>query len=195
MIFTWQRTVLSKKVISDDSLCSTFKNSDDSELFKILRNETHLSLSKSVLIPRHNLRKARKIMLKPEVIELANNSLSWNRQLMGNVSHRSFFNQLLSNLLVDDTRNLMILLDYRSLSDRHFWALIALKTTLSKENSSSHTSCFKVRNLRRFLKVIFLHLTSAIRTRWSLIIQFRDNFFVVIPINNIHKVDIMVFNV
>ena len=101
----------------------------------------------------------------------------------------------MGNLLVDDTRDLVILLDERSLSDHHFRAMIALESTFSKENSSSHTSCFKVRNLRQFLKVIFLHLTSAIRTRWSLIIQFRDNFFVVIPINNIHKVDIMVFNV
>ena len=101
----------------------------------------------------------------------------------------------MGNLLVDDTRDLVILLDERSLSDHHFRAMIALESTFSKENSSSHTSCFKVRNLRRFLKVIFLHLTSAIRTRWSLIIQFRDNFFVGIPINNIHKVDIMVFNV
>ena len=67
-------SIVSKKVISDDSLCSTFKNSDDIEVIKILRNETHLSLSKSVLTPGHNLGKARKIMLKTEVIELANDS-------------------------------------------------------------------------------------------------------------------------
>ena len=114
---------------------------------------------------------------------------------MGNIVHRSLFNQILSNLLIDDTNDLVILLVEGGLGDRYFQALIALKTAFFKENSSRHTSCFKVRNLRRFLKVIFLHLTSAIRTRWSLIIQFRDNFFVVIPINNIHKVDIMVFNV
>ena len=61
-------------VISDDSLCSTFKNSDDIEFFKILRNETHLSLSEDILVPRHNLRKMRKIMLKTEVIEFSNDS-------------------------------------------------------------------------------------------------------------------------
>ena len=67
-------SIVAKKVISDDSLCSTFKNSDYIELFKILRNETHLSLYKGVLVPRHNLRKQRKIILKTEVIELANDS-------------------------------------------------------------------------------------------------------------------------
>ena len=67
-------SIILKKVISDDSLCSPLKNSDDIELFKILRNEAHLSLCKSVLIPRHNLRQTRKIMLKVKVIELANNS-------------------------------------------------------------------------------------------------------------------------
>ena len=114
---------------------------------------------------------------------------------MGNIGHRSLFNQILRNLLIDDTSDLVILLDEGGLGDRYFQALIALKTAFFKENSSRHTSCFKVRNLRRFLKVIFLHLTSTIRTRWSLIIQFSDDFFVSIPINNIHKVDIMVFNV
>ena len=62
--------IIFKKVISDNSLCSSFKNSNDSELFKILCNEAHLSLSKSVLIPRHNLRKARKIMIKQRSLSL-----------------------------------------------------------------------------------------------------------------------------
>ncbi|VNS31222.1 Uncharacterised protein [Streptococcus pneumoniae] len=44
------------------------------KIIKILRNETHLSLSEGILIPRHNLWKPRKIMLKVEVIELANDS-------------------------------------------------------------------------------------------------------------------------
>ena len=114
---------------------------------------------------------------------------------MSNVGHRSLFNQLLSNFLVDDTRDLVILLDEGSLSHRHFRALIELKTAFFKENSSRHTSCFKVRNLRWFLKVIFLHLASAIRTILGIIIQFSDDFFVSIPINNIHKLDTMIFNV
>ena len=112
---------------------------------------------------------------------------------MGNMGHRSLFNQLLSNLLVDNTRNLMILLDDRSLSDHHFRALIAPKTTLSKENSGRHTSRFKVRNLRRFLKVIFLHLASTIRTRWGIVVQFSDDFLVCIPINDIYNLDIRIF--
>ncbi|VQX12213.1 Uncharacterised protein [Streptococcus pneumoniae] len=67
-------SIIFKKVISDDSLCSSLKNSDDIEIVKILRNEAHLSLCKSMLIPRHNLRKTRKIMFKVKIIELTNNS-------------------------------------------------------------------------------------------------------------------------
>ena len=37
-------SIVAKTVISDDSLCSSLKNSDDIELIKILRNEIHLHL-------------------------------------------------------------------------------------------------------------------------------------------------------
>lgn len=36
--------MVAKKVISDDSLCSILKNSYDTEIIKILRNEPHLHL-------------------------------------------------------------------------------------------------------------------------------------------------------
>ena len=78
-----------------------------------------------------------------------------------------------------------IFLDEIGLGYHHFRTMIALESTLSKENSSRHTSCFKVRNFRRFLEVIFLHLTSAIRARWVLIIQFSDDFLVTISIDDI----------
>ncbi|CNV97978.1 Uncharacterised protein [Streptococcus pneumoniae] len=71
---TSDSSIVAKKVISNDSLCSSLKNSDDIEIVKILRNEAHLSLCKSILIPRHNLRKTRKIMFKVKIIELTNNS-------------------------------------------------------------------------------------------------------------------------
>ena len=71
---TTNGSTVAQKVISDDSLCPAFKNSDDIELIKILRNETYLSLCKGLLVPGHNLRKTRKIMFKVKVIELANNS-------------------------------------------------------------------------------------------------------------------------
>ena len=48
---TTNGSIVAKKVISDDSLCSAFKNSDDIEIIKILSNETHLSLCKGVLVP------------------------------------------------------------------------------------------------------------------------------------------------
>ena len=80
-----------------------------------------------------------------------------------------------------------IFLDDISFRHHHFRALIAVKTALSKKNSSRHTSRFEVRDLRRFLKVIFLHLTSTIRARWSLIVQFRDNFLMCSPIDGIHN--------
>ena len=71
---TTNSSLVAQKVISDDSLCSALKNSDDVEIIKILCNETHLSLSKGILVPGHNLRKTRKIMLKVEIIELSNDS-------------------------------------------------------------------------------------------------------------------------
>ena len=89
----------------------------------------------------------------------------------------------------------MILLDERSLCDHHFRALIALKTAFFKENSGRHTSCFEVRDLRRFLKVIFLHLTSAIRARWGIVFQSSDDFFVGILIDDIYNLDIEVFDI
>ena len=89
----------------------------------------------------------------------------------------------------------MILLDERSLSDHHFRALIALETSLFKENSSRHTSCFEVRNFRRFLEVIFLHLTSTLRTRRSVVVQFSDDFLVCILIDDIYNLDIRIFDI
>ena len=71
---------------------------------------------------------------------------------MSNIGHRSLFNQLLSNLLIDNTRDLVIFLNERSLSDHHFRAMIAFETTLFKEDSSRHTSRFEVRNLRGFFE-------------------------------------------
>ena len=71
---TTNSSIVAQKMISYDSLCSALKNSDDVEFFEILRNKAHLFLGEGIFIPRHNLRKAREIMLKPEVIELANNS-------------------------------------------------------------------------------------------------------------------------
>ena len=41
---TANSSMVAKKVISDDSLCSTLKNSYDTEIVKILRNEPHLHL-------------------------------------------------------------------------------------------------------------------------------------------------------
>ena len=67
-------SIVSQEVISDNNLCSSFKNSDDIELFKILSNEAHFSLSEGILVPRHNLRKSVKVMFKVKVIELSDNS-------------------------------------------------------------------------------------------------------------------------
>ena len=67
-------SIVAQKVISYGSLCSSFKNRDDIELIKVLRNETHLSLSKGILVPEHNLRKSAKVRLKVKAIELADDS-------------------------------------------------------------------------------------------------------------------------
>mgnify|MGYP001677244250 CR=1 FL=1 len=78
-----------------------------------------------------------------------------------------------------------IFLDDRALGDHHFRAMIALETALFQEDSSRHSSRFEVRSLRRFLKVIFFHLTSTTRTRWGVVVHSSDNFLVCIHIDDI----------
>ena len=73
---TTNSSIVAQKVISDDSLCSAFKDSDDIEVIRVLRNKAYFSLSEGILIPRYNLGKLRKIMFKMEVTELSNDSLS-----------------------------------------------------------------------------------------------------------------------
>ena len=73
---TTNSSLVAQKVISDDSLCSAFKDSDDIEVIRVLRNKAYFSLSEGILIPRYNLGKLRKIMFKMEVTELSNDSLS-----------------------------------------------------------------------------------------------------------------------
>ena len=67
-------SIVSQEVISDNNLCSSFKNSDDIEIVKILHNKTHFLFSKGVLVPRHNLWQTRKIILEVKIIELTNDS-------------------------------------------------------------------------------------------------------------------------
>lgn len=42
-------------------------------------------------------------------------------------------------------------------------------------------------NLIAFLKVMFLHLDSEIRTKWSIVLQFSDDFLMYIPIYDIYR--------
>ena len=79
----------------------------------------------------------------------------------------------------------MIFLDERCLGDHHFRTIVALKTTLFQQNSGRYTSHFKVRNLRQFLKILFLHLAFAIRTRWGIIVQLSDDLLVCILIDDV----------
>ena len=48
---TTNGSIVAKKVISNDSLCSTLKKSDNTEIIKILRNETHLHLPIETVTP------------------------------------------------------------------------------------------------------------------------------------------------
>ena len=48
---TTNSSIVAQKVISDDSLCPAFKDSDDIVLVKILRNETHLHLPIETVTP------------------------------------------------------------------------------------------------------------------------------------------------
>jgi len=58
-----------------------------------------------------------------------------------------------------------IFIDERSFGESHFREMIALETAFLRRGSIGDTNCFKVRNFRQFLKIIFLHLASVIRTR------------------------------
>ena len=49
---TSDNSIVAKKVISNDSLCSSLKNSDDIEIVKILRNKAHLHLPIETVTPR-----------------------------------------------------------------------------------------------------------------------------------------------
>ena len=61
--------------IVDSTSCNSRENHEDHiEVIRILRNKAHFSLSEGILVPGHNLRKARKIMFKMEVTELSNDS-------------------------------------------------------------------------------------------------------------------------
>ena len=135
---TTNSSIAAQKVISDDSLCPAFKDSDDIELVKILCNETHLHLPIETVTPLtvstsqdiisgsrlKSCLKWKSLSLRMTVeVEMA----SW----ISNIGHRRLFNQLLSNFLVDNTRDLVILLDDRSLGDHHFRAVIAPETEFS----------------------------------------------------------------
>ena len=55
-----------------------------------------------------------------------------------------------------------IFLDEIDLGYHHFRTMIALESTLSKEDSGKHISRFEVRNFRRFLEVIFSYLSMTV---------------------------------
>ena len=148
-------SIIAKKVISDNRLCPTLKVSDDVEILTILCNKTHLSFCKWILVSWHNLWESAKMILRVKILEILNDRWSWNEKLTNNIRHRSLFNQFLGNFLINDTRNLVIFLDKRSLSNRHFWAMIEPETELFKEDSSRHAIRFKARNSRRFWKSYF----------------------------------------
>ena len=46
-----------------------------------------------------------------------------------------------------------------------------------------------------FLEVIFLHLGSAIRTRWGVVVQFSDDFLMCILIDDIYNLYVWVFDI
>ena len=166
-------SIVTKKVISDDSLYSALKNSENIKLVKVLSNETHLhfpietatlhtvSMSQDIISGRWL-----KSCLKWKPLSFRMSVDVWMESWWV-ISVIEVFSISYWAFLVDVTRNLMIFLDDRSLSDHHFWAMITLKTALSKKISSRYTRRFKVRNLRRFLKIIFLHLISVISEIWS----------------------------
>ena len=92
---TTNGSIVAKKVIPDDSLCSAFKDSDDIELIKILRNETHLHLPIETVTPLTVSTSQGIVSGRRERSCLKRKSLSLRMTVdvgMTNISHRSFFN-------------------------------------------------------------------------------------------------------
>ena len=85
----------------------------------------------------------------------------------------------------------MIFLDRERLCDHYFWTVITLKRMLFKENPSKHTSCFQIKNFRRFLEIIFFHLSPISRADSGTIQFSRD--FPVIAIDDIYNLDVSFF--
>ena len=178
-------------MISDDSLYSALKNSENIKLVKVLSNETHLhfpietatlltvSMSQDIISGRWL-----KSCLKWKALSFRMSVDVWMESWWA-ISVIEVFSISFWAFLVDVTSYLLIFLGDRSLNVRYFWAMISLKTALSKKISSRYTRRFKVRNLRSFLKIIFLHLISVISERWSYIIQISDDFLVCILIDDV----------
>ena len=163
---TTNSSIVSKKLISDNSLCPAFKNSYDIKFVKILRNETHLHLPIATVTPL--------------TVSTSQDIISGSR-LKSCLKWKSLSFRITVEVEMDSWWAISVIdvfsinfwaifwliirgiwwffLDERCFGDHHFRTLIALETAFSKENSSRHVSRFRVRNLRRFLKVIFLHLT------------------------------------
>ena len=83
-------SIVSKKLISDDSLCSSLKNSDDTEFIKILRNGTHLAFREAVFIPAHVFWKEVKVNLELECFQCTNDGLIGDSQAFSDGRHRDF---------------------------------------------------------------------------------------------------------
>ena len=83
-------SIVAKKVVPDDSLCSSLKNSDDTEIIKILRNETHLAFLEAVFIPAHVFWKEVKVNLELEFFQCTNDGLIGDSQAFSAGRHRDF---------------------------------------------------------------------------------------------------------
>ena len=88
----------------------------------------------------------------------------------------------------------MIFLDEGGFGDSHFSTVLTAKATLFESDKSFLSRCLQIRDFRRFLEVVFGHLSLAGRSWRGIIVKAGHNFFVSTAIKKIVYFDILVFN-
>ena len=100
----------------------------------------------------------------------------------------------MSDFLFDCSGNLVIFLDEGGFSDSHFSTVLTAKAPLFESDKGFVSCCLQIRDFRRFLEVVFGHLSLAGRAWRGIIVKVGQDFFVSTGIKKIVYFDILVFN-
>lgn len=122
-----------------------------------------------------------------------NNGLDGDGKVFGNICHELFFNEQLGDFLMNDTCDLVVLLDQRGFCDSRFSIFFTTETALFKMNEGWIIGRLKVRDFRGFLEIVFAHMFHIVRAFRSWIVQFCQNFLMNLRVRIIHDSAIRVF--